>query len=328
MLTSIRSSGKSDSTPSKRRTGGARTASRADFNYSIDSLPTCSRTESLQYLQGESSNLLAQVDELKHRLRLSDEELSELYAEANELALRERNDYDRLRLSQHPAPALPVGRSAPSVHGARPAPAAHPHAPTPPLRSSAAPRPTPSTSLPSVLAPFITAPPQSERSDELKHDLRRSTRSSAAAAQDRQRMPPPAVPPSAYTRISPQGAHGARDETGAARAMGLDAWRTSVYEEWEDDRGSESSGASANQRFRPEGPPPLPPSDLAGRIYPAAPYHFPHTYPPPALPPIVNPPRWRLPLLPPEACAPVPPHFVQAAASEGGGWWNAPPPLW
>ncbi|GJN87445.1 hypothetical protein Rhopal_000394-T1 [Rhodotorula paludigena] len=234
------------------------------------------RTDSLQYLQGESSDLLAQVDELKHRLGLSDEELSELYAEANELALRERNDYDRLRLSQHPPPALP-----------------------------------------------------SERSDELKHDLRRSTRSSAAAAQDRRRMPPPAVPPSAYTRISSQGAHSGRDETGAARAMGLDAWRTSVYEEWEDDRGSESSsGASANQRFRPEGPPPLPPSDLAGRIYPAAPYHFPHTYPPPALPPIVDPPRWRLPLLPPEACAPVPPHFVQAAASEGGGWWNAPPPLW
>ncbi|GAA6051998.1 hypothetical protein JCM3770_003004 [Rhodotorula araucariae] len=42
--------------------------------------------------------------------------------------------------------------------------------------------------------------------------------------------------------------------------------------------------------------PPLPPSDPTGRPYPAAPYHFPHTYPMPPPVPMLNPPAWMAPL--------------------------------
>ncbi|BGP38657.1 hypothetical protein JCM10450v2_002607 [Rhodotorula kratochvilovae] len=43
--------------------------------------------------------------------------------------------------------------------------------------------------------------------------------------------------------------------------------------------------------------PPLPPIDPTGRPYPAAPYHFPRTYPMPPQMPMLDPPAWMAPLL-------------------------------
>ncbi|KPV76386.1 uncharacterized protein RHOBADRAFT_42717 [Rhodotorula graminis WP1] len=229
------------------------------------------RTIALRDLRNECDKLSLRVNELKTRLGLSDDELDALQQLANEQMLADKPRFDKQRLSGKAAlmaAAAPTARRRTPLSTASTPPSPPPRFGSGALAATAA-SPSPSTQNAAPSRQSHKRGRSDEGASSVDEDgLERDDANSA------DEMPPPRTAP---TRRQPPRAS---------------YRRTSLP------RSTTAPAPPPARALAATNPPPLPPFDPSGRPYPAAAYHFPHTYPMPPQAPMPAPPAWMSPLLP------------------------------
>lgn len=254
------------------------------------------RTIAIRDLRNDSQRLLAQVDALKTRLRLSEDDLSEMYDAAEQRMLADKPEFDKRRLRDR---AALVAAAPPSTRRGTPLRAEPPCAlpPLPELRGLSA------STQQATLRPRPEQHQQPQRSikrarswgtddNASNTDDDASGSSRDPGSESASEMPPPrrtSRPPVLVpVRASPRRASAS----------------------------SASPSTSSSASSSAPGPPPLPPSDPTGRPWPVpAAYHFPRSYPMPPHAPMLAPPAWMGPLL-------VPTLYPVLPVPRGLGTWE------